>query len=164
MNWVFAIVLFLHVAGAILAFGPTYAFMILGPMGGSEPQHLSFALRVQKKISSTLIAPLAVFQGITGLTLVALAGFEILTRGWLLLSLVLYAILLTIGFGVLIPSLRVLVAATSGPPPAPAPAGGAAPQGPPAHIIAARDRARMGGMINAVLVLVIVFLMVTKPF
>ncbi len=162
MDWVFAIVLFLHVAGAILAFGPTYAFMILGPMGGSEPQHLNFALRVQKRISSTLIAPLAIFQGITGLTLVALAGFEILTRGWLLLSLVLYALLLTIGFGVLIPSLRVLVPATSGPPPAPA--AGEAPQGPPPHIIAARDRARMGGMINAVLVLVIVFLMVTKPF
>ena len=89
MDWLFPIVLFVHVAGAILAFGPTYAFMIIGPMAGSEPQHLNFALRVQKKISSTLIAPLAVLQGVTGVTLVALAGFEILTRGWLLVSIVL---------------------------------------------------------------------------
>ncbi len=164
MNWLFPIVLFLHVAGAILAFGPTYAFMILGPMAGSEPQHLNFALRVQKKISSTLIAPLAIFQGVTGLTLVAIVGFEVLTQLWLLVSIVLYVILLSIGFLVLIPALGILIPATSGPPPPPAPAAGRAPQGPPPHIVAARNRARLGGMINAILVLTIVFLMVTKPF
>src|SRR3712207_588042 len=98
MDWLFPIVLFVHVAGAVLAFGPTYAFMIPGPMAGNEPQHLNFALRVQKKISSTLIAPLAILQGVTGLTLVALSGFEILTRGWLLLAIALYVVLLSIGF------------------------------------------------------------------
>ena len=163
MAWLFPIVLFLHVAGAILAFGPTYAFLILGPMAGSEPQHLNFALRVQKKISTTLIRPLAVFQGVTGLALVALSGFELLTRGWLLLAIALYLVVLAIGFLVLIPALGVLIPATSGPPPAPATAG-VAPAGPPPHIVAARDRARLGGMINGILVLVIVFLMVTKPF
>ena len=163
MEWLFPIVLFVHVAGAILAFGPTYAFMILGPMAGNEPQHLNFALRVQKKISSTLIAPLALLQGVTGLTLVALIGFDILTRGWLLLAIALYVILLAIGFLVLIPSLAILIPATSAPPPTP-PAGDAGPSGPPPHIAAARDRARLGGMINAVLILVSVFLMVTKPF
>ena len=162
MEWLFPIVLFLHVAGAILAFGPTYAFMILGPMAGREPQHLNFALRVQKKISSTLIGPLALLQGVTGLTLVALIGFDILTRGWLLVSIVLYVILLSIGFLVLIPALRILVPATATSPPTAAE--GAAPSGPPPHIVAARDRARVGGMVNAVLVLAIVFLMVTKPF
>jgi uncharacterized membrane protein len=108
-----------------------------------------------------LIAPLAVLQGITGLGLVWYIGFELLQRGWLIVSLVLYAIVLVIGFGVLIPSVRKLVLATSGPPPAP-PAG--APAGPPPHIAATIRRARMGGMINAVLILVIVFLMVAKPF
>lgn len=163
MEWLFPIVLFVHVAGAILAFGPTYAFMILGPMAGSEPQHLNFALRVQKKISSTLIAPLALLQGVTGVTLVAMIGFDILTRGWLLVSILLYVTVILIGFLVLIPALRVLVPATSVAPPARA-EGGATPAGPPRHIVAARDRARIGGMINAVLVLIIVFLMVTKPF
>lgn len=163
MEWLFPIVLFVHVAGAILAFGPTYAFLLLGPMAGGEPQHLNFALRVQKKISSRLIAPLALLQGVSGLTLVALIGFDVLTRGWLLLSIALYVVVLAIGFLVLIPALGVLVPATSAPPAPPA-EGGAAPAGPPPHVAAARDRARLGGNINAVLVLVIVFLMVTKPF
>ncbi len=163
MDWLFSIVLFVHVAGAILAFGPSYAFLVLGPMGGSEPRHLNFALRVQKKISSTLIAPLALLQGVTGLTLVALIGFEILTRGWLLLAIALYVVLLSIGFLVLIPALGILIPATSAPPPASSEVAGA-PAGPPPHVIAARNRARLGGMINAVLILVIVFLMVTKPF
>ncbi|CAN5599975.1 hypothetical protein BH23CHL7_BH23CHL7_20990 [soil metagenome] len=161
MDWVLAILLFLHVGGAIVGFGPTYAFLILGPMTASEPAHGNFALRFQKAVSTGLIAPLAVLQGITGLGLVWYVGFELLQRGWLLVSLVLYAIVLAIGFGVLIPSVRKLVAATSGPPPAP-PAG--APAGPPPHIAATIRRARIGGMINALLILVIVFLMVTKPF
>ena len=42
----FTIVLFLHVLGAILAFGPTFAYSISGAMGGAEPQHANFAMRV----------------------------------------------------------------------------------------------------------------------
>lgn len=163
MDWLIPIVLFLHIGGAILAFGPTFAFPLIVAMAAKEPQHLNFAVRVQKKISSTLVTPLAIFQGITGFVLVALIGFQIMTRGWLLLSIALYAVAMTIAFVVLYPSMRILIAATSAPPPAPA-EGRAAPAGPPPHVIAARDRARMGGMVNAVLILVIVLLMVTKPF
>jgi hypothetical protein len=32
VDWVLGILLFLHVGGAIVGFGPTYAFLILGPM------------------------------------------------------------------------------------------------------------------------------------
>lgn len=163
MDWVLAILLFLHIGGAILGFGPTYAFLILGPMTAGEPAHANFALRFQKRVSRGLVAPLAVLQGVTGVLLVAYIGFELFQRGWLIVSIVLYAITLAIGFGVLIPSVRKLVEATSAPPPAPAP-GAAPPSGPPPHIAAIIKRARMGGMVNAVLVMVIVFLMVTKPF
>lgn len=161
MDWVLALLLFLHIGGAILGFGPSYGFMILGPMVATEPAHANFALRFQKAVSTRLIAPLAVLQGVTGVLLVAYIGFELFQRGWLIVSIVLYAITLAIGFGVLIPSVRKLVAATSGPPPAPA---GGAPAGPPPHIAATIRRARMGGMVNALLIMVIVFLMVTKPF
>jgi uncharacterized membrane protein len=162
VEWLFALVLFLHIFGAIVAFGPSYAFMLLGPMAAAEPAHGNFALRFQKAVSTRLIAPLAVLQGITGLVLVALVGFELFQRGWLIVSIVLYLTTLAIGFGILIPSVRKLAAATSGPPPAlPQPG---APGGPPPHIAAIIRRARMGGMANALLVMVIVFLMVTKPF
>ena len=162
MDWLFLLLLFLHIAGAILAFGPTYAFMLLGPMAASEPAHGNFALRFQKLVSTRLIAPLAVFQGVTGLLLVWRIGFELFQRGWLIVSIVLYLTVLAIGFGVLVPALRTLIPATAAAPPAPA--AGSPPAGPPPHILATIRRARLGGMANAVLVLVIVFLMVTKPF
>ena len=38
--------LFLHVLGAIVAFGPTFAFSFIGASGGAEPQHANFATRV----------------------------------------------------------------------------------------------------------------------
>ena len=49
--WLFPCVLFLHVLGAIIAFGPTFAFPIIGAMGGAEPQHANFATRVTARIS-----------------------------------------------------------------------------------------------------------------
>jgi uncharacterized membrane protein len=163
MDWVFAILLFLHVMGAIVAFGPTYAFMLLGPMSGREPQHANFAVRFQHAVSTRMVAPLAIVQGITGLLLVWKIGFEILTRGWLLVAIALYLTALAIAFVVLIPTANKLIEATSGPPPTP-PAGAPPRSGPPPHIAALVRRARMAGMTNGILILLIVFLMVTKPF
>ena len=163
MDWILATLLFVHVMGAILAFGPTYAFPLIASLAAKDPQHMNFALRAQHRIAHTLVTPLALFQGVTGLLLVWRVGFDVLGRGWLLLSIALYLIALAISFAMLYPALRVLIPATSGPPPAPA-AGESAPAGPPAHVAEAIRRARLGGQTNAVLVLVIVFLMVTKPF
>ena len=63
MAWLFPYILFLHVMGAILAFGPTYAFSIIGAMGGKEPQHANFGVRVTAQIGSKLVYPLAILQG-----------------------------------------------------------------------------------------------------
>lgn len=72
-----ALLLFLHVAGAVLAFGPTYGFLFLGPMAAAEPSHRNFALRFQQRVATRLITPLAVFQGVTGLLLVWRIGFAL---------------------------------------------------------------------------------------
>ena len=66
--------LFLHVIGAILAFGPTYAFSIMGTMAGKEPQHANFSARQAEVICNMLVYPLAIFQGITGVLLIMRAG------------------------------------------------------------------------------------------
>jgi uncharacterized membrane protein len=163
MDWVFALLLFLHVGGAIVAFGPTFAFPILGPMAGKEPAHVNFALRFQKRVATTLVIPLALLQGVTGLLLVWKLGFELLTRGWLLTAIVLYlsALVLSIGFG--LPTINKLIEATSAPPPAPAP-GSPPPSGPPPHIAALVKRGRRIGYGQTALIVAIVFLMVTKPF
>lgn len=163
MDWVLALLLFLHVGGAIVAFGPGFSFMILGPMAGQEPQHAGFAIRFQRAVSVRMILPLALFQGITGLLLVWYGHFNILTTAWLLLAIVLYIVALVVSIGVGIPTLNRLVQLTSSPPPPP-PAGAAPPSGPPPEIAALVRRGRLVGMTQSVLVVIIVFLMVTKPF
>ena len=45
MTAFFPYLLFLHVMGAILAFGPTFAYSIMGSMAGREPQHANFSAR-----------------------------------------------------------------------------------------------------------------------
>lgn len=163
MDWVFVILMFLHIMGAIIAFGPPYSFMILGPMSGREPAHTNFALRYQEVVSKRLIVPLALFQGVTGVLLIWKVGINLFATGWLLVAIVLYVIALSVSFGVLIPTVNKLVEATSAPPPPPAP-GAPPPAGPPPHIAALVKRARMAAMFNGLLIVIIVFLMVTKPF
>ena len=158
MDWVFGLLLLAHILGAILAFGPTFAFPFIGSLAGKEPQHLNFGLRLQHRIAHGLVTPLALVQGVTGLLLVWNRGFEMLTHLWLLAGIALYVVALGISFLILYPALGVLIPATAGPPPAP-PAGGA-PSGPPPHILATAARAKLGGQVNSVLIVVIVALMV----
>jgi len=93
MDWRL-VFLFLHVMGAIIAFGPTYAFPIIGGMGGKEPQQENFATRVTEMIVEQRVLPLAIFQGITGIALILVTGINLLATRWLLLGIVLYLIVL----------------------------------------------------------------------
>lgn len=163
MDWLLLTLLFLHIGGAILAFGPTFTFPILGPMAGREPQHVNFALRFQKRVATKLIIPLALFQGVTGLLLIWKMGYNLFATYWLLVSIALYAAALVVSIGIGLPTVNKLIEATSAPPPAPAP-GATPPSGPPPHVAALVKRGRQLGMIQAALIIAIVFLMVTKPF
>ena len=160
--------LYLHILGAVIAFGPGFALAIFGAAAGREPQHANFTLRASSIIARRLIVPLAVLQGITGIGLVLLEGTELLTRAWLLLAIVLYGIALFIAIGLNLPNLRRLIEMTSAPaggPPAGGPAaGGPPPGGPPPELVARVARSRQYGMAMSGLVVVIVFLMVVKPF
>lgn len=162
MDGIVAILLFLHVAGAIIAFGPTFTFPIIGAMGGKEPMHVNFALRLTERIEERLILPLALFQAVTGVLLIWKVGFDLFATHWLLLGIVLYIVALTIVFTNQLPYTRKLVEATKSPPPPPAP-GTPPPSGPPPHIAAMIKRVQMGGMVLTVLLVVIIFLMAVKP-
>jgi len=153
--WI-AIFLFLHVMGAIVAFGPTYSFPIIGAHGGKEPQHANFAARLTEAITDQRVIPLAIFQGITGLVLIYLTGYNPFTQLWLGVGIVLY--LIAIGYALFIQrptSLRIIELSSSPPPP------GAA--GPPPELMAAVRKAQRGGALLGILVVIIVILMVTKP-
>ncbi len=157
---IFQIFLFLHVLGAIIAFGPTFAMPVIGAMGGKEPMHANFATRVAEALAKQRITPLAIVQGITGAGLIITANVDLGKALWLQAGILLWVVALAYGTAVQTPAVRRVIEMTSGgPPPA-----GAAPTGPPPELMAAIKKVQRGGMILALLVTVIVFLMVVKPF
>ena len=157
MAWLFPYILFLHVMGAILAFGPTYAFSIIGAMGGKEPQHANFGVRVTAQIGSKLVYPLAILQGVTGLALIWVGNIPLMSRPWLLLGIVIYLIAITFALTVQRNALHHIIELTSGPPPA------GSPPGPPPGLMETVTKVQRGGMFLGLAILVIVFLMVVKP-
>src|SRR5690242_17529210 len=88
--------LVLHIGGAIVAFGPTFTFPLIGSMGAAEPQHANFALRINERITKRMVIPLAIFQGITGLALILLIPMDLTKALWLDVAIVLYIVALGI--------------------------------------------------------------------
>ena len=155
----FQLVLFLHVFGAILAFGPTYAYSIIGAMGGKEPQHANFATRVSEKIGTTLVYPLAILQGVTGVILILMSGRDLTKAPWLLIGIVLYIGALIFALTIQRNAVHHLIDLTTMPAGGPPPG---APAGPPPGVRETVRKIQMGGMGLGITVAVIVFLMVTK--
>jgi uncharacterized membrane protein len=148
--------LFLHILGAIIAFGPTFAFPIIGAAGGHEPMHANFATRVTERISDRVVLPLALFQAVTGAGLIITRGWDLLNTRWLLVAIVLYVIALSLSIFRIRPAVQRVIAMTSAPPPPGA-------SGPPPELAAQIKRIQQTGPINGVLIVLIVLLMVFKP-
>jgi hypothetical protein len=141
--------------GAILAFGPTFAYSIMGAMAGREPQHANFSARQTEAIGNKLVYPLAIFQGVTGLLLIWAAQIDLKAAPWLAIGVVLYAITLTYALTIQRNALLRLVELSSTPP---------APGAPPSpEIPATVKKIQRGGMFLGLMIVVIVFLMVVKP-
>ena len=94
LTWLLPYILFLHVLGAIVAFGPTFAFPIIGAMGGKEPQYANFATRVSATLSDRIVTPLGIFQGVTGVLLIWISGRDLFASVWLIVAIVFYVIAL----------------------------------------------------------------------
>jgi hypothetical protein len=158
LAWLFPWLLFLHVLGAIVAFGPTFAFSLIGAMGGAEPQHANFATRITDAITSKRVLPVGFTLPITGLAMLAVVGINPLERErwWLALGIVLYLIVYGYGFFVQHPLTERIVQMTSSPPPPGA-------SGPPPELMALIKRVQRGGIGMGLLLVTIVFLMVVKP-
>lgn len=169
MPEIFPWLLFLHVMAAIVAFGPTYAFSIIGAMGGKEPQHANFATRVSNRVGDVLVTPFALSMPVTGALMIWAAEIPLFQRDtrWLLLAIILYVVALGLSFGVAQPNVRRIIALSggeggsaagpSGSPPGPPPGP------PPAELLKAVGIVQRSGMALGLLVGVIVFLMVVKP-
>ena len=155
--------LVLHVLGAIIAFGPTFSFAIIGALGGAEPMHGNFAMRVSEAISTRRVIPVGLTMPITGIGLIWSVAINPFTpdKRWLLAGILLYAVAFTYALAVQRPTVRRIVAMTSGPPPAVPP--GSPPSGPPPGLMEAVRNLQRGGILLAGLITVITFLMVVKP-
>ncbi|MEP6640110.1 MAG: DUF2269 family protein, partial [Chloroflexota bacterium] len=158
MAWLFPFLLFLHVLGAIVAFGPTFSFSIIGAMGGAEPQHANFATRVTHALTSRRVLPIGFTMPITGLAIMAVRGINPFAREswWLALAIVLYIAVYGYGFFVQSKLVERVVEITSTLPPPGA-------SGPPPELQALIGRIQRGGIAMALLIVAIVFLMVVKP-
>jgi hypothetical protein len=161
----FSILLFAHVFGAIVTFGPSFVFPVLGRQSRAMPQGGHFAAVLGHTIESRIIIPGAIVQGITGVGLVIILssrGVDLSSAAyrWLAVGVVLY--LIAIGFAIFVQDkvaarLVEITRGMSGPPPAGAPAG------PPPELLETAAKLQRGGMILTVLLLGIVFFMVVKP-
>jgi hypothetical protein len=158
MAWLFPWLLFLHVLGAIVAFGPTFTFSIIGAMGGAEPQHANFATRASLALTSRRVLPVGITLPITGLAMMAVVGINPLerTHWWLALGIVIYLIVYGYGFFVQRKVVERVIEITSVPPPPGA-------SGPPPDLPPLVARIQRGGMAMGIAIVVIVLLMVVKP-
>lgn len=145
--------LFLHILGAVAAFGFGFYAPIFGKAVASEPQHGNWYLRATKRLSNVVILPFALSLLITGGLLVE-AGSATWTTPWLMIALALYATAIFIVFALQRPTLGRLIELTSAPP---------GPDGPPPEAHQSVKRLQLYGMVLLVLFLSILALMVYKP-
>ena len=156
LTQLFPYLLVLHVLGAIVGFGPTFAYTIMGAMAGREPQHANFSARQTAAISNGLVYPLAVIQGVTGvLVFVSAPSSEFKTGWWLALAILLYITALIFSLTLQRNALHHLIELTATPPALGTP--------PSAEIRATVGKIQRGGIFTAILIVTIVFLMVVKP-
>ena len=149
-----AILLLIHVAGAIIGFGPTFTFALLGPMAGKAgPQGGLALLEAIDVIENKLVVPVAIFvQPTSGLALIFAAGYNnnFFSHYWLWIGILLYATAFYLAvFGQRTRVARLITLAKAGPPT-------------PEFIATAKKVAQVGPIITVLLVTIIV-LMVTKP-
>ena len=154
--------LFAHVLGAIIAFGPTFSSPIISRMGAAERAHGNFAMRVSHQLARVQILPLAILQGLTGLGLIITGNIDVTKATWLIVGIVLYLIAISYAIFVQTPLAKRIIEMTTPPAGEPAPSG-PPPGGPPPELMALIMRIKRGGMLLIALVTAIVFLMVVKP-
>ncbi|HXG39758.1 MAG TPA: DUF2269 family protein [Candidatus Limnocylindrales bacterium] len=154
--------LLLHVLGAIVAFGPTFVFPLVGGMVAREPSVAPFVSRMNVAIVSRLVVPAALSLPVTGLLLVWAGGWDVLANRWLALAIVLYVLGLTVSLGVALPNARRIVALANPPAARQAP-GAEVSHGPPPELRERIARSRRIGLVQMLIFLAILFLMVVKP-
>jgi hypothetical protein len=164
---------FLHIGAAIVAFGPTFVFPLIGGMGGKEPMHVNFATRVSAAIERRVVLPVALTMPLSGIGLIWLLPIDVLapTARWLLVGIAVYVFAIAYVLLVQDGAVHKVIEMTSRPPgpPAGGPPDGGPPAvappagGPPPELMAAVKKVQQGGIILTVALITIFAMMIFKP-
>jgi uncharacterized membrane protein len=140
----------IHVLSAIVAVGAnvTYAFWLR--RAGLERERLVFAITGISALDRRLANPAYILLLITGILMV-LTGMFRFEQGWIAVSIVLYVLVAAIGGALYAPVIRRQLAEAERDPTS------------PAYAAVARRSTNLG-LLTLAIVLVIVVLMVSKPF
>ncbi len=147
---VYTLLKFIHVLLAITAVGTNITYGLWLPRAAREPGHLEFALKGIKLLDDRVANPAYALLFITGVAMLYLGKLP-WTTPWLLTAIALYLIVLVLGLLGFTPLLRRQITALY------------------AHEPQSREyqqlatQSRIVGIALAVCVVLIVFLMVTKP-
>jgi uncharacterized membrane protein len=152
----FQVLLFLHILGAIAGIGPTLVFGRITRLGAEHPEHGSFATRIVHDLTRRIAIPLSALVLVTGFWMTFEAGYDLFATGWLATSIVLF--LGAFGYSVLVqkPTVARILGLLDGP--------GTPGHSRQAELARLRRRARRGGIYLRSSALLIIVLMVLKPF
>lgn len=141
---------YIHVLMAIVAVGFNATYGIWLTRAAKDPDRLTFALRGVQVLDDRFANPAYALLLVTGLLMVWVGDLD-LTQFWLLTGLILYAVAVLLGLLAYTPTLRRQIAVLES-------SGSHSPE-----FASLARRGQVLGIVLAVDVLVIVFLMVTKP-
>jgi uncharacterized membrane protein len=146
----YAVLKYVHVLSAVVAFGANITYALWLTRAEKNPESLAFTLRTVKIIDDRIVNPAYILLFPTGWWLASLAGWPLIMP-WILTALILYAVLSIIGLAIYSPTLKKQIALAES----------VGPASPEYKKISFRSNA-IGIMLN-ILVLIVIYLMVTKP-
>jgi hypothetical protein len=150
--------LFIHIGSALIGLGPSFIYSRIGQAAGKEPAHALFAMRLSRSLSAGWTHPLAFVTLVSGFALVWYSGRDVLTVSWLSVSIVLFvASFLYATFIQNSDLTRTLELIEQGPP-------DTLKTSQRDELMRLRKRIRYGGLFMRSIVIIVLFLMVFKPF
>ena len=146
-----ALLLLAHVLLALITIGGNLTNTLWLRLGEREPEHLAYTIRGIRAIDRGVANPAYALLFVTGIALVLVTGIP-LTTGWLAVAIAIYVAAAILGYFVFGPVVRAELAALERD-------GVDAPE-----YLRRRSQARSLAIVTTTMVLVILALMVAKPF
>jgi uncharacterized membrane protein len=147
---VLVILKLIHVLAAITAVGANLTYTYWMRYAGQDRDRLVWTMKGIRRLDNFIATPAYVVLLVTGVLMVVGGVFSFQT-GWIIAAIALYVVVVVVGIALYAPGLKRQIAEAEIDPTSPAYA-------------AAATRTNLFGVITTVIVLVIVVLMVTKPF